>query len=143
MVARWLQPHFLIACVWPLRARRTIAPLHCAANFDCPPPSPSWRNPMKGRDQVLPSGNLGQKDPIGHNHNAKSEQRNLARRPNERNCFSRMPLAHSLAQRSRLTFKRIFVEFSPRGISNPGECRHLGQRDNRATRSRPSWRRLR
>ena len=87
----------------------------------------------------LSSGRSRTRDPIGHNHNAKSEQRNLARRPNERNCFSRMPLA----QRSRLTFKRIFVEFSPRGISNPGECRHLGQRDNRATRSRPSWRRLR
>ena len=38
-----------------------MAPLRYAAKFDpflsldCPPP---WRNPRKGRDQILPSGNL-------------------------------------------------------------------------------------
>ena len=42
----------------------TMAPLLCAAKFDpflsldCAPRPPPWRNPMKGRDQILPSGNL-------------------------------------------------------------------------------------
>ena len=30
--------------------------LDCAPSPPCPPP---WRNPRKGRDQILPSGNLG------------------------------------------------------------------------------------
>ena len=39
-----------------------MAPLRYTAKFDpflsldCPPP---WRNPRKGRDQILPSGNTG------------------------------------------------------------------------------------
>ena len=44
----------------------TMALLRYAAKFypflslDCPPPRPPpWRNPRKGRDQILPSGNLG------------------------------------------------------------------------------------
>ena len=42
-----------------------MAPLHYAAKFDpflsldCAPTPPPWRNPRKGRDQILPSGNLG------------------------------------------------------------------------------------
>ena len=42
----------------------TMAPLRCAAKFnpflslDCAPRPPPWRNPRKGRDQTLPSGNL-------------------------------------------------------------------------------------
>ena len=43
----------------------TMAQLHDAAKFDsflsldCAPPyHPPWRNPRKGRDQILPSGNL-------------------------------------------------------------------------------------
>ena len=41
-----------------------MAPLRCAAKFDpflsldCAPTPPPWRNPRKGRDQILPSGNL-------------------------------------------------------------------------------------
>ena len=40
-----------------------MAPLRCAAKFDpflsldCAPFPPPWRNPRKGRDQILPSGN--------------------------------------------------------------------------------------
>ena len=51
----------------------TMAPLRYAAKFDpflsldcaptpstlAPPCPPPWRNPRKGRDQILPSGNLG------------------------------------------------------------------------------------
>ena len=44
----------------------TMAPLRFTAKFDpflsldCTPPDPPpWRNPRKGRDQILPSGNLG------------------------------------------------------------------------------------
>ena len=43
----------------------TMAPLRYAAKFDpflsldcAPTPSPPWRSPRKGRDQILPSGNL-------------------------------------------------------------------------------------
>ena len=47
-----------------------MAPLRYAAKFDpflsldCAPHPPPWRNPRKGRDQILPSGNLdeGRKD---------------------------------------------------------------------------------
>ena len=41
----------------------TKAPLRYAAKFDpflsldCAPRPPPWRNPRKGRDQILPSGN--------------------------------------------------------------------------------------
>ena len=41
-----------------------MAPLRCAAKYDpflsldCAPHPPPWRNPRKGRDQILPSGNL-------------------------------------------------------------------------------------
>ena len=41
----------------------TMAPLHYAAKFDpflsldCAPRPTPWRNPRKGRDQILPSGN--------------------------------------------------------------------------------------
>ena len=38
-----------------------MAPLRYAAKFDsflAPPHPPPWRNPRKGRDQILPSGNL-------------------------------------------------------------------------------------
>ena len=43
----------------------TMAPLRCAAKFDpflsldCAPRPPPWRNPRKGRDQILPSGSTG------------------------------------------------------------------------------------
>ena len=43
----------------------TMAPLRYAAKFDpflsldCAPRPPPWRNPRKGRDQILPSGNHG------------------------------------------------------------------------------------
>ena len=44
-----------------------MAPLRCAAKFDpflsldcAPPRPPPWRNPRKGRDQILPSGNTEQ-----------------------------------------------------------------------------------
>ena len=43
----------------------TMAPLRYAAKFDpflsldCAPHPPPWHNPRKGRDQILPSGNLG------------------------------------------------------------------------------------
>ena len=43
----------------------TMAPLCYAAkfdpflSFDCAPLPPHWRNPRNGRDQILPSGNLG------------------------------------------------------------------------------------
>ena len=42
----------------------TMAPLRYAAKFDpilsldCAPRPPAWHNPRKGRDQILPSGNL-------------------------------------------------------------------------------------
>ena len=42
----------------------TMAPLRYAAKFDpflslhCAPRPPPWRNPRKGRDPILPSGNL-------------------------------------------------------------------------------------
>ena len=42
----------------------TMAPLRYAAKFDpflsldCAPHPPPWHNPRKGRDQILPSGNL-------------------------------------------------------------------------------------
>ena len=43
----------------------TMAPLRCAAKFDpflsldcASPRPPPWRNPRKGGDQILPSGNL-------------------------------------------------------------------------------------
>ena len=39
----------------------TMAPLRYAAKFDpwiAPPRPPPWHNPRKGRDQILPSGNL-------------------------------------------------------------------------------------
>ena len=45
----------------------TMAPLRYAAKFDpflsldCAPHLPPWRNPRKGRDQILPSGNLGKR----------------------------------------------------------------------------------
>ena len=41
-----------------------MAPLRYAAKFDpflsldCNPRPPPWRNPRKGRDQILPSGNI-------------------------------------------------------------------------------------
>ena len=47
-----------------LRAWRTMAQLCYAAKFDpflsldCAPCPPPWRNPRKGRDKILPSGNL-------------------------------------------------------------------------------------
>ena len=42
----------------------TMPPLRYAAKFDpflslnCAPRPPTWRNPRRGRDQILPSGNL-------------------------------------------------------------------------------------
>ena len=45
----------------------TMAPLRYAAKFDpllsldCAPRPPPWRNPRKGRDQILPSGNPASK----------------------------------------------------------------------------------
>ena len=42
----------------------TMAPLRYAAKFDpflsldCAPRPPPWHNPRKGRDKILPSGNL-------------------------------------------------------------------------------------
>ena len=45
----------------------TMAPLRYAAKFDpflsldCAPRPPPWRNPRKGRDQILPSGNLAER----------------------------------------------------------------------------------
>ena len=45
----------------------TMAPLRYAAKFDpflsldCVPRPPPWRNPRKGRDRILPFGNLGRR----------------------------------------------------------------------------------
>ena len=57
-----------------------MAPLHYAAKFDpflsldCAPRPPPWRNPRKGRDQILQSGNLeGQRQ--------RGEQDQSAQRP--------------------------------------------------------------
>ena len=55
---------FLDRMCLAFRAWLTMAPLRCAAKFDpflsldCAPRPPPWRNPRKGRDQILPSGNL-------------------------------------------------------------------------------------
>ena len=65
MVARWLQPDFYIECVWPygldglwLRYA-TLQNLIPSFPWIAPPRPPPWRNPKKGRDQILPSGNIG------------------------------------------------------------------------------------
>ena len=96
------------------------------------------RNSFSPRAYLSPAI-AGQKDRIGHNDNAESNPASGG--ANETVFPNASPLltdslARSLAQRARLTFKRIFVEFSPRGISNPGECRHLLQ----ATQQGGSWR---
>ena len=53
--------------VWPFGLEGLwlrYAPLRYAAKFDpflsldCAPSPPHWRNPRKGRDQILPSGDL-------------------------------------------------------------------------------------
>ena len=95
------------------------------------------RNSFSPRAYLSPAI-AGQKDRIGHNDNAESNPASGG--ANETVFPNASPLltdslALSLAQRARLTFKRIFVEFSPRGISNPGECRHLLQ----ATQQGGSW----
>ena len=49
-----------------------MAPLRYAAKFDpflsldCAPRPPPWRNPRKGRDQILPSGNLAAAVQLAH-----------------------------------------------------------------------------
>ena len=69
MVARLLQPDFKNVCVWPDgHLDYGSAMLHCNDPFlslDCAPTPPPWRNPRKGRDQILPSGNLGHRGQEG------------------------------------------------------------------------------
>ena len=42
--------------------------LRCATLQNCPPP---WRNPRKGRDQILPSGILDKVDPFTMGYEAE------------------------------------------------------------------------
>ena len=49
-------PDFQIVCVWAYAALQNWIP--SSFHWVVPPRPPPWRNPRKGRDQILPSGNL-------------------------------------------------------------------------------------
>ena len=64
MVARWLWPDFQNSMCLALRASglwlryATLQNLIPSFPWIAPPRPPPWRNPRKGRDQILQSGNL-------------------------------------------------------------------------------------
>ena len=64
MVARWRKPDFKIVRVWPFGLEglwlryATLQNWIPSFPWIAPPRPPPWRNPRKGRDQILPSGSL-------------------------------------------------------------------------------------
>ena len=65
MAARWLQLNFQILCIWPSELDglwlryATLQNWIPSFPWIAPPHPPPWRNPRKGRDPILPSGNTG------------------------------------------------------------------------------------
>ena len=91
MVARWLQPDFKIVSVLLFGLERLWLRYATLQNWIpsfpwiAPPCPPLWRNPRKGRDRILPSGNLADDhapagrrsckcapfSPMSHRHNSR------------------------------------------------------------------------
>ena len=84
MVARWLEANFYIVGVWPfglegLWARyATLQGLIPSFPWIAPPCPPPWSNPRKGKDQILPSGNLLCRTPLDREVEHRKRIRALA-----------------------------------------------------------------
>ena len=83
MAARWLSPYFKIVCVWPFGLEglwlryATLQNLIPSFSWIVPPRPPPWHDPRKGRDQILPSGNLvrgGAKERTNEERNERARE---------------------------------------------------------------------